>query len=279
MHDLLLISLIIGAVSLGLFYSFYPFWHGSHTYGPRYLVEALPALCCLMAYSVARLFPVSEVAGQKPPLTKTMPRWLFIGLAAWSVMAQAVGAFSQPTNWNAIPTRVDRDAARFWQVRDSQLERHARALYARLFEPVSLDADYVHGLDGEILGVYDQNGQPQKPETVGWSNGVLRITVRLKNTGTVDWYGYERGLKDPGEIRIRTRFYPEGSTVPDRISEGRLFVSGIPKPGAVVSTTGYLRFPRAAGTYRLELDLIAENLYEFAGPGAKASYTFTVQSP
>jgi hypothetical protein len=96
-----------------LLYSSYSVWWGGHTYGPRYLLDLLPALLPAASIGVARL------ARARLPV-----RLLATAALAWSVTAAATGAFCYPHDqWNTDPVSVDREHARLWDVRDSQILR------------------------------------------------------------------------------------------------------------------------------------------------------------
>ncbi|HJR58432.1 MAG TPA: isoprenylcysteine carboxylmethyltransferase family protein [Vicinamibacterales bacterium] len=93
-------------------YSCYSMWWGGHTYGPRYLVDALvpltPAAAAGIGWVVER-------------------RWRqAVGTAAlaWSVAVAATGAFCYPNDrWNTDPADVDRHHDRLWDWRDPQIVR------------------------------------------------------------------------------------------------------------------------------------------------------------
>lgn len=95
-----------------LLYGGYVIWWGGHTYGPRYMLDVLPALVPLAAAVLAR------------------PRFgrgkaLLCGAAlAWSVGLAATGAFCYPSEqWNTTPIDVDREHSRLWSWTDSQFIR------------------------------------------------------------------------------------------------------------------------------------------------------------
>ena len=93
-------------------YACYSMWWGGHTYGPRYLVDALvpltPAAAAGMAWVAAR--PWRQV--------------LAMAALAWSVVVAATGAFCYPHDrWNTNPLDVDRYHARLWDWRDLQIVR------------------------------------------------------------------------------------------------------------------------------------------------------------
>lgn len=96
-----------------LLYASYSVWWGGHTYGPRYLLDLLPALLPAAAIGTARL------------ATARLPARMLAALAlAWSIATGATGAFCYPHDqWNTDPVSVDRAHERLWEVRDSQILR------------------------------------------------------------------------------------------------------------------------------------------------------------
>lgn len=93
-------------------YSCYSMWWGGHTYGPRYLVDALipltPAAATGLVWVRAR-------------------RWRQVLAAvalAWSVVVAGTGAFCYPHDrWNTRPVDVDRHHRRLWDWHDPQFVR------------------------------------------------------------------------------------------------------------------------------------------------------------
>jgi hypothetical protein len=96
-----------------LLYGSYAVWWGGYTYGPRYLLDALPALVPAAASGVSRLASRGRAV-----------RAVAAAALAWSVAVSATGAFCHPHDeWNSDPVNVDRAHERLWEVRDSQILR------------------------------------------------------------------------------------------------------------------------------------------------------------
>ena len=93
-------------------YACYSMWWGGHTYGPRYLVDALVPLVPAAAVGL------SWIAAR---------RWRRLAASAalsWSVIVAATGAFCYPhERWNTDPADVDRHHDRLWDWRDPQIVR------------------------------------------------------------------------------------------------------------------------------------------------------------
>jgi hypothetical protein len=93
-------------------YSFFSVWWAGHTYGPRFLLDVLVPLAPLLALGIQR-------ARSAAWSTMTL-----LVLLTWSIAVAAAGAFVYPNErWNTDPTEVDRDHARLWDFRDSQIVR------------------------------------------------------------------------------------------------------------------------------------------------------------
>lgn len=93
-------------------YACYSMWWGGHTYGPRYLVDALiplaPAAAAGLSWIMARRWRQTAAAAA----------------LAWSVLVAATGAFCYPHDrWNTHPADVDRNHVRLWDWEDSQIAR------------------------------------------------------------------------------------------------------------------------------------------------------------
>ena len=100
-----------GVVGYVFLYACFGGWWGGFTYGPRFLIDMLPALALLAAPTVERLWP--RAAG----------RALVVALAAWGIVVQAIGVYCDDRSWDAAPVSVDRQQARVWDWRDPQILR------------------------------------------------------------------------------------------------------------------------------------------------------------
>jgi hypothetical protein len=109
--------LAAGALLLVLLYSRWSTWWGGHTFGYRYLIEAVPWLMVLVAIAWDRI--------------RTRPGWkvVFVACCLWSVFVQALGVRYQPSGFNQ---RMDEDASILWSVRDSEIAMSSRKALAEL---------------------------------------------------------------------------------------------------------------------------------------------------
>ena len=98
-----------------LLLSKYSCWWGGHCYGPRFWIDAGPIFAVVAALALREL--------------RLKPRPIFAaGVVSGFVVAlalQAVGFLCYPSTWHGSPTNADRDHARLWHWRDSELTRGA----------------------------------------------------------------------------------------------------------------------------------------------------------
>jgi hypothetical protein len=108
---------LAAAVGVGTIAQFSVWW-GGHSFGPRLLVDVLPALAL-------GLVPVWPVIRRRP-----FARGLFALTLAVSVLVEVVGAFHFPSpravDWDTSPQDVDFAHERLWDWRDPQLVRLLR---------------------------------------------------------------------------------------------------------------------------------------------------------
>jgi len=96
-----------------LLYGSYSIWWGGYTYGPRYLLDLLPALVPAAALGMDRLANAHVSV-----------RAIAAAALAWSIVTAATGAFCYPNEqWNTDPVNLDQAHERLWEVRDSQIPR------------------------------------------------------------------------------------------------------------------------------------------------------------
>lgn len=108
-------GLITGAVLTVLLFGSFGHWWGGHTYGPRFLTEAMPVLVVLLV----------PVVRNQDSLRRGLVTVLIVVSAGVGVVSQTVGAMSYPCGWNMNPRSVDGDPSRIWSLSDSQILRCA----------------------------------------------------------------------------------------------------------------------------------------------------------
>jgi hypothetical protein len=90
-------------------------WWGGHSFGPRIAADLAVPFALLAAVLLVH-WPSST--------TRSWTKGAATAALAWSVLVQALGAFSYPAgDWNGLPLNVDLTHDRLWDWRDSQLSR------------------------------------------------------------------------------------------------------------------------------------------------------------
>lgn len=274
----LILCMTFACVGLFLHYCFYAPWTGgSDSFGPRFLTDVVPVLCLLIAYFL------DELIGWITTQQKLVHRLIFsafLALLLLSTFVQTVGAFTR-TDWGNVPVPLINEPNRLWQIRDSQIERHTRNLFAQIHPPIRDREAYVHQLDGEINKIewIKRDGTIEPiDKTLRIEQNYRRILkLQVRNTGQSEWYGYENGMIELGETRIRVLFYNKSGKLVKLPRSNAIFVSGNIKPGETVEAIGKINFPRRIGTYEAKFVLIASGMDKMRGTKQKPLYTFNVE--
>ncbi len=92
----------------------YSCWWGGHSFGPRFWIDAVPIFVVWLGLALewARRSREARVW-----------RVGFAASALISIGAQMAGFLCYPSSWYGFPTNADRDHARLWDWRDSELTR------------------------------------------------------------------------------------------------------------------------------------------------------------
>jgi hypothetical protein len=236
----LLLLLLCACVALTIQYSFYDYWWAGFTYGPRFLTDTAAVAALILAY----LIPEEPVRVYRRTISSAGLTVTFVVLAAWSVCVQIVGTNSGAagSQWNAVPISVDRNPDRIWHLVDSQIERNARALYAKLAPP----SIATNGTDGHDLRIIIRTIALAHRRPAAGS--LLKATVTLRNEGRSRALGYPSGVY-LGQLRIRVRMI---DTQTHKLVEQMLYVTSSLSSGHEGTAIGELRMPHRAGAYVLE---------------------------
>jgi hypothetical protein len=245
----LFLGLTIAALGIFLQYCFFRVWTGGACYGPRYLTDILPVVCFAISYCLAHWLEKWNQGHLKWTRLKLAILTLLIAV---STLTQTVGAFGS-TDWDGIPGPA---ANRLWNWHDNQIERHAKHVFYKAFDPLGDRSRYLKDWNGMIASVHKGNGAPLKEGVEATPSRKMNLTAQVKNTGTVPWIGYETGLSR-GRAQVNVEFL-DSNNQPVRIKAGgrsRLYVAGTPQPGEVVTAIGRITFPPRPGEYKLVLQL------------------------
>lgn len=247
-----LLCLFSACLILLIHYCFYIPWTGGvGSFGSRFLSDTVPVLCFGLPYTITHLS-----TGNLKSLSRKLGIVLFSILLTASILIQIVGVFGS-TPWGSIPVPLRQGRDRLWSLQDTEIQRHAAALWYKIAAPIGDLDEYAQATQGKILAILDQNGQPLSQPLQGRSSRRLVLTAAVTNTGSRQWYGYQTGLEQ-GEVRLWGRFFdPTGKLV--RIGDANLlYLSGSPQPGQSAKAIGAITLPRQPGSYQLQFDLIMQ---------------------
>lgn len=119
-HRALPVALWLSVAAVTVSVSAFPHWWGGHSFGPRFMTEAVPQLFVLALPAVDRLAELVLA-----PSGSVRARWgagVVAGLLLWSVAFHAAGSVAGATGcWNIYPDDVDDHPGRVWSVLDSQV--------------------------------------------------------------------------------------------------------------------------------------------------------------
>ncbi|MCU0568264.1 MAG: hypothetical protein MUF49_16905 [Oculatellaceae cyanobacterium Prado106] len=243
--EILVLGFLLAALVLFLQYCFFTIWPGGPSYGPRYMTDLLPVLGLLMAYSLRGWVAIAPTI--KPIWRRVIPGVFGLCLC-FSLFTQIIGAFSTPTNWDGIPYPA---AERFWQWRDTPIERRAQNLFYGVLNPMGDSETYAAGLEGEVLGLEDGAGQPIVAPYPVKPLDRVPFQAELLNRGRSPWYGYKTGM-ERGVAVVRVQFF-DAQGEESRVSVGFLYLTDFCAPGERGRAIGVIRFPKEPGTYQMVL--------------------------
>ena len=127
----LVVALVANLALLTLSVSAFARWWGGHSFGSRFMTEAVPALLLLALPAVDVLIPggSTTVSWLGSPRRARVGVGVVIVLAIWSIGFNGLGAVSRQTScWYDTPVDVDVDPGRVWSITDSQVGRSLGSL-------------------------------------------------------------------------------------------------------------------------------------------------------
>lgn len=267
----LILSLAMAAVALFLSYCFYTIWWSGGSYGPRFLSDISPVVCYLIAYFIDANLD-SSFKNQKAFILNTA---LCLFLLVTSTTSQVVGVFGK-ANWSGQPVDVDTHPLRLWDLKDTQLSRHANSLFFQVVKPIENPVKYAQALAGsiekvEVVDTWRLDNPGPIPSVVAPEQLII-LSAKVRNTGKSKWFGYEGGVM-PGETRIRLKLLNRSNI---QVLETRLLIKGFAKQTELTEAIGPLQFPVNPGPYKLVFDLISEGIGEFPSNAKNGPYEATV---
>jgi len=237
-----LLHLAVGIGTYLLLYSCYEGWYGGSVYGPRMLVDVMPAVILCAVPATEKL-----LASQLGKLT-------FAVLALWSVAVQVIGVYFDDNLWNSLPSVVD--DRRVWNWRDPQILRAARSgWHGTDLGPVLWQA--ITDPRQVLLRVLDRNELAGAITTADELPRHFRrgryasVHILLSNRSSVPWpafsdYGYL-------DCEIAYRWWKNGTVLQE---SGWIPLPRNLGPGESEHVSGWVRTPEQTGRAELELLLI-----------------------
>lgn len=235
----------IGIGGYLLLYASFKGWSGGSTYGPRMLVDALPAMVLCAVPVVERW------------MAFRMGRWALLLLVGWGVGVQGIGVYCDDNSWNSPQPGVAPPWARVWDFQGWQIGRAAHAgwhgtdlaplLWQMMSDPRPA---LLHPLPGEALrGEIEIEG----PRPLRYRSGdKAEIRVRVTNRGTTTW----PVLSDYGFLECKLIYlWWAGSTLMKDAAGGIVLPRNVGS-GESVQLQAAIDVPRASGTYELELQVV-----------------------
>jgi len=237
-----LFCLALGIGAYLLLYASYSGWAGGSVYGPRLLVDMLPAVVLCSA-------PVAERL-----LRSRSGRTVVAILAAWGVAVQGLGVYCDDNSWSRDSNSAGSE--QIWDWTDMQIASAARAgwhgaeLAPLLWQaftdprPVPLQRLSPSDLEGEISVEEKSPLRLRRGKTAP-------IRLRVTNRSGVMWpafsdYGFE-------ECKLAYRWWADSMMLQES--------GGIPLPrnlgpGETASTVGRVEVPDRSGRLELEVLLV-----------------------
>ncbi|MEQ9483184.1 hypothetical protein [Coleofasciculus sp. F4-SAH-05] len=247
----LILCMTTAVILLFFNYCFYLVWWAGHSYGPRFMTDIMPVACYVINYS---LIDVT----QKPVIykKKIFSSFVFLSLLMFSLFTQIVGAFGHKGfDWNGYPLNIDTYRFRLWQLKDNQIERHAKALFHRLFAPPVKSNKYINGLSGSIEAIEFANQKMTNKKLLLSAKSEILLKAKVKNTGSSQWFGYQSALRK-GETRVRVVFYDIQDNL---VKESYLYVSGLVSQGETTQAIGTVVIPEQPGVYKMVFELVSDH--------------------
>lgn len=261
----LFLCLTLACLALYLHYCFYLFWiGGSDSFGSRVMTDTLPVVCLAIGYFLMELFQALQQSRSwaKPVFA------IFLISLVFSVGIQTIGAFTQ-TSWGTSPLPIFADKSRVWHWKDSQIERHFRNFLAHLDEPLRGEnkEEYLRNLNATVGQIEIVNKKNRQLLTDDWklrSGRTKILSAVVNNTGRSPWFGYQTGMEDQGETRIKVRFYDDSGDERKPRGTNFLFISGTPQSGEQTEAIGLIAFPKRPGNYQMVFKLVAAGISDAA---------------
>ncbi len=215
-------------------------WHktsGGESFGPRLLADLTP----IMAFA---LFPLADSIRNRRALGAA-----FAVLGAWSIIANASGAFISYRGWNTWALN-DPDT-RLWLWNDNPVVDPMRSAFDSIRIALGHRATSRNSPDLLDARVIVLNSPP--------ANAVpgarVRVSIRAANTGKAVWLT-GRSLDERGVVGLGWEWTRDGTVVADSGARRELHLNVFPGDSMDLEASTFA--PDAPGRYALEISLAAE---------------------
>lgn len=237
-------------------------WHktsGGESFGPRLLADLTP----IMALA---LFPLADSLRSRRAL-----KIAFAILAAWSITANAFGAFVGYRGWNTWA--LDDPATRLWLWSDNPVVDPIRSALDSIrialgHRPTSRDSPGL--LDARFIVL----GSPA-PDVA--PDARIRVALRATNTGSAVWLG-GRSSGEPGAVSLGWQLTRDGKPLDFSQGSRELHLNVFPGDSTDLEAAPFA--PDAPGRYQLEISLAAATSRHALSPiGSPLLLPVTVAAP
>ncbi len=215
-------------------------WHktsGGESFGPRLLADLTP----IMAFA---LFPLADSIRNRRALAIA-----FAVLGAWSITANAFGAFISYRGWNSWALN-DADT-RLWLWSDNPVVDPMRSTFDSI--RIALGHRWTSRNSPELL---DARLIVLNPPPLDAAPGArVRVSFRATNTGKAVWLT-GRSPDERGVVSLRWEWKRDGRVVGDSEARRELHLNVF--PGDSMDLEASASAPDAPGRYELEISLVAE---------------------
>lgn len=254
--------LLAGTAAYVLFYGGFTYWWAAQVYGPRYLVDTLPAFALCSVPAVEWLW------------RRRAGRGALLLLAGWSIAVQGAGVYGYTRDWDYIPNNINVHPERLWDWHDMQIVRAIRAGWhgtdlAPAFRQALTDtrAAPLRALAPEQLSA-EIAPEQEVPST--WRAGeTVRLRVRIRNRSDAVWpFFADWGINRPpaadwGFLQVALWYEWRAAPAPEQPWHSSPFPalsSNAPLPtslgpGEVAVADLPVRAPRQPGRYTLSVRL------------------------
>ena len=235
--DLLLRYLGVGAILSILVVAKWHMSSGGESFGPRLLADLTP----IMAFA---LFPLADSIRDRRALAI-----VFAVLGAWSVTANAFGAFISYRAWNQWA--LGNADTRLWLWSDNPVVDPMRST----FDSIRIALGH-RSTSRDSPGLLDARFIVLNPPPINAAPGArVHVSIRATNTGEAVWLT-GRSPAERGVVSLGWEWKRDGKTAGDNETRRELHLNVFPGDSMDLEASAFT--PDAPGRYELEISLAAK---------------------